>query len=36
MFSALYPDYGKYFISLDVTDSDANTANKKRALTLTT
>ena len=36
MFTTTYPDYGKYYISLDVTDKNANTANKKRALTLTT
>ena len=36
MFSTTYPDYGKYYISLDVTDKNANIATKKRALTLTT
>jgi uncharacterized protein YutD len=30
-----YPDYGKYFVSMDVSDKYANQANKKRALTLT-
>ena len=36
MFSAVYPTYDKYYISLDVTDANANIANKKWALTLTT
>lgn len=36
MFTTTYPDYGKYYISLDVTDKNANMATKKRALTLTT
>lgn len=36
MFSVTYPAYEKYYISLDVTDKNANIASKKRALTLTT
>ena len=35
-FSFTYPDFGKYFISMDVTDTYANMANKKRTLALTT
>jgi len=33
-FSYEYPDYGKYFISLDVSDKFANKASKKLAITL--
>lgn len=35
-FAFTYPDYGKYIISMDVTDIYANMANKKRALNLMT
>ena len=35
-FSFTYPDFGKYFVSMDVTDIYANMANKKRTLALTT
>jgi len=35
-FKFTYPDYGKYFISMDVTDNYANMANKKWTLTMTT
>lgn len=34
-FAFTYPDYGKYFISLEVTDTYANMADKKRTITLT-
>ncbi|HKL44223.1 MAG TPA: PKD domain-containing protein [Candidatus Absconditabacterales bacterium] len=30
-----YPEYGKYFVSMDISDKYANQATKKRALTLT-
>jgi hypothetical protein len=30
-----YPNYGKYFVSMDISDKYANQANKRRALTLT-
>lgn len=36
MFSTTYPRYDKYYISMDVSDKFANTASKKRALSLTT
>lgn len=35
-FSFMYPEYNKYYISLDVTDVNANMASKKWGLTLTT
>jgi hypothetical protein len=35
-FKFTYPDYGKYFISMDVTDNYANVANKKWTLNMTT
>lgn len=35
-FSFTYPDYGKYFVSMSVTDTYANTADKRRTLNLTT
>ncbi|MFA7298823.1 MAG: PKD domain-containing protein [Candidatus Absconditabacterales bacterium] len=35
-FTFTYPDFGKYFISMDVKDIYANMANKKRTLNLTT
>lgn len=35
-FKSIYPDYGKYFISMDVTDKFANMADKRRTLNLTT
>ena len=35
-FTFIYPDFGKYFISMDVTDTYANSANKKWTLNLTT
>ncbi len=35
-FTFTYPTYGKYFVSLDVTDTYANTANKRRTLNLAT
>ncbi len=34
-FAFTYPDYGKYFISLEVVDKYANLADKKRTITLT-
>ena len=30
-----YPSYGKYFVSMDISDKYANQTNKRRALTLT-
>lgn len=35
-FTFSYPDFGKYFISMEVTDTYANMANKKWAISLTT
>lgn len=35
-FTFNYPDYGKYFISMEVTDKYANIANKRWTLTMTT
>ncbi|MEI8091770.1 MAG: hypothetical protein WCG98_06210 [bacterium] len=35
-FTFTYPDYGKYYVSFDVTDKFANSASKKWALTLLT
>lgn len=31
-----YPEYGKYFVSMEVTDNYANVANKKRVLSMST
>jgi hypothetical protein len=35
-FTFVYPDFGKYFISMEVTDKYANMADKRRTLNLTT
>lgn len=35
-FTFVYPDYGKYFISMEVTDNYANIADKRRTLNVTT
>lgn len=35
-FTFTYPDFGKYFISMNVTDTYANMADKRRTLNLTT
>lgn len=36
VFKTIYPDFDKYFISMEVTDIYANTADKRRTLNLTT
>jgi len=35
-FTFTYPDYDKYFISMNITDTYANMAEKRRVLNLTT
>lgn len=35
-FTFTYPDYGKYFVSMNVADKYANEADKRRTLTMTT